>query len=101
MVARLVRDQKVVGSSPVASTKNTAYPIGYAVFFAFGNGSKKPRITVGSRDERETKTLKYVRRLTSEDALPRFRKAETADTLRPHQKNEISQVGYLIFLLLP
>lgn len=32
MVARLVRDQKVVGSSPVTSTINTAKPVGFAVF---------------------------------------------------------------------
>ena len=86
------------GASPVASTKNTAYPIGYAIFFAFGNGSKKPRITVGSCDERETKTLKYVRRLTSEDTLPRLCKAETADTRRLNQnKSFLNRQERLVF----
>ena len=33
MVARLVRDQKVVGSSPVASTKNNGKPTGCPLFF--------------------------------------------------------------------
>ena len=54
MVARLVRDQEVVGSSPVASTKNTAYPYGYAVFLLSATARGKLRIIVGSRDERET-----------------------------------------------
>ncbi len=36
MVARLVRDQEVVGSSPVASTKNRRTPQGVRLFFAFG-----------------------------------------------------------------
>ncbi len=33
LVARSVRDAEVVGSNPVASTKNTAHPCGCAVFF--------------------------------------------------------------------
>ena len=35
LVARSVRDAEVVGSIPVASTKNTVKPCGYAVFFCF------------------------------------------------------------------
>ncbi len=52
LVARSVRDAEVVGSIPVASTKNTVQPCGCTVFFVFCDGCEKPRITVGSREKR-------------------------------------------------
>ena len=53
MVARLVRDQKVVGSSPVASTKKYSTSLMCCIFLLFRRRvSRKPRITVGSREER-------------------------------------------------
>ena len=58
MVARLVRDQEVVGSSPVASTKKYGIPKRVRRIFIFGNGSRKARIIVGSREEREKERFK-------------------------------------------
>ena len=49
LVARMVRDHEVVGSNPVASTKNTVKPCGCTVFFVFCDDCEKARITVGSR----------------------------------------------------
>ena len=62
--------------------------------FIFGNGSRKPRITVGSREEREKERFKEVRKLSSDDALPRLRKAETADTRRLNQLQSLETKGF-------
>ena len=43
LVARLVRDQKVVGSSPVASTKNNGQSIDCPLFFCFVDGFRGNR----------------------------------------------------------
>ena len=54
LVARCVRDAKVVGSNPVASTKTAAGFCPAAVFL--GDGYKRNReIFVGSREERKAK----------------------------------------------
>ena len=53
---------------------------------------------MGSREEREREKLGNVRKLTSDDALPRFCVAETADPCRLDQKQPYHVGGTAAFV---
>ena len=55
---------------------------------------------VGSREEREKERFKEVRKLSSDDALPRLRKAETADTRRLNQKILQKRIHFLQYFFI-
>ena len=90
LVARSVRDAEVVGSIPVASTKNTVKPCGCTVFFVFCDSCEKSRITVGSRDERPNVAINLFCLLVGARKLclladPRRLDQKYGETLRLHR----------------
>ena len=101
MVARLVRDQEVVGSSPVASTKNTAYPKWFAVFLLSATARVSHVLAwVHARNVRSYR-LENIRELSAfRRPAESSRLRETADTRCLNQsKSFLNRQERLAFIL--